>query len=152
MLGGRRRLANTVQVNAVGDEAFSQAWLWPHVRAYNEAIAKVVGKSAPSSPYFLHGSWVSGTPLGDLLNVKLFEVIIAYEESLIEELHRNAVDGSIVEFGVFQGHMLGRLLDTADRIGMRRATSSDLTVSKVFPSHLRKMTTRAGRRVSIRQV
>jgi|SRR6516162_7906498 hypothetical protein len=123
MSGIDKSQAGAAEFEAARDssnDVFRQAWLWPHVQAYNRAIIEVVGRSAPYPPHFLHGSWELDTRFGDLLNMKLFEVILAFEASLIEELHANNVEGSIVEFGVFEGQMLGNLLDKAESIGMRR--------------------------------
>jgi Macrocin-O-methyltransferase (TylF) len=102
-------------------DILSQAGLWQHVQKYNRDIAEVLGKPCPSPTYFLHTSWNYGTPYGDLLNSKLAEVFGPFEESLIEELHTKSIEGAIVEFGVYQGYMLGRLIEKAESLGMRNS-------------------------------
>jgi hypothetical protein len=101
-------------------QILQEAWLWSHCQDYNRSIAQVVGRTIPAPNFFLSGSWELGTPFGDLLVAKMLEVTLAYEESLIAEVHQSNVPGSIIEFGVFQGNTLKRLINKAESIGMER--------------------------------
>ena len=97
-----------------------QAQLWEHTQKYNKDIANILGKPCAAPTYFLHASWGLGTSCGDILNQKLLEVFVNFEESLIEKLHNNSIDGAIVEFGIFEGYMLGKLIAKAESLGMKR--------------------------------
>jgi hypothetical protein len=94
--------------------------LWPHVREYNRDIAAILGHACAVPTHFLHTSWSLGTPTGDLHNRYLDKVFVSVEEGLIEDLLARGIDGSIVEFGVFRGFMLGKLLDKVESLGARR--------------------------------
>ncbi len=53
-------------------------------------------------------------------NQRLGDVFVAFEQSLIRDLKDNGPDGDIVEFGIYQGFMLGKLLEQAEAIGLKR--------------------------------
>ena len=102
------------------DRVYQNAHLWPHVRSYNNDISAVLGASCPAPTYFLHTSWSYGTPWGDILNSKLGDVFVPFEESLIELIEKEAVAGAVLEFGVYQGFMLNKLISKAESIGAKR--------------------------------
>ena len=97
-----------------------EAQLWPHVQKYNRDVAAILGHACAAPTYFLHTSWALGSKYGDLHNGKLAEIFVNAEQDFIEDLHRQNVEGSIVEFGVFEGYMLGKLLERAESIGGNR--------------------------------
>jgi Macrocin-O-methyltransferase (TylF) len=101
-------------------EIVEQAQLWSHSQKYNRDILQILGTVCPAPNYFFHSSWGFGTPFGDLHNQKLAAVFVPFEESLIEELHNTNVKGAIVEFGIYQGHMLNALITKAESLGMQR--------------------------------
>lgn len=87
-----------------------EAHLWPHVREYNRAMSIILGQTCPAPTYFFHSSWSFGTPTGDLHNRLLGQVFVAFEEALLDDLESRRVEGDVVEFGIFQGGMLSKLL------------------------------------------
>lgn len=97
-----------------------EAELWPHVQGYNAEIAKVFGRPCAAPTYFLHTSWSFDHPIGSLHNEKLAEVFGEFEKSLISDLHENSIEGDVIEFGIYKGYMLGKLLEHAEKIGLRR--------------------------------
>jgi hypothetical protein len=105
---------------AAHDQVLREGQIWPHVQAYNAAIASVLGHSCAAPTYFLHSSWSFDHPTGELHNQNLAEVFVAFELGLIKHIRDNNVEGDIVEFGIYQGSMLGKLLDHAEAIGLRR--------------------------------
>jgi hypothetical protein len=102
------------------ERIFQEAKLWPHCQRYNREVTLVFGRSAPAPNYFLHGSWEIGSTFGDMLLAKMLEVTLAFEESLIVSLQDDQIMGSIVEFGVFQGNTLKRLIEKAEAIDSHR--------------------------------
>lgn len=97
-----------------------EASLWPHVRDYNREIATILGRPCAAPTYFLHTSWELSTPFGDLHNEYLSRLFVAFENELLSDLITQGVEGSIVEFGVFEGNALGKLLTTAESLGAKR--------------------------------
>lgn len=97
-----------------------QAWLWPHTQSYNREIIALVEHAPPQPNYFFHGSWELGTPFGDKLNLCLHNLAMEFEESLIEGLRDSGIEGCIVEFGVYEGATLKRLIEAAEKAGITR--------------------------------
>jgi hypothetical protein len=105
---------------AAHDQVLREGQIWPHVQAYNAAIASVLGHSCAAPTYFLHSSWSFDHPTGELHNQNLAEVFVAFELGLIKQIGDSNVEGDIVEFGIYQGSMLGKLLNHAEAIGLQR--------------------------------
>jgi hypothetical protein len=123
----RRRLANDAEalaeletLIASHNQTLYEGQIWPHVQKYNQAIVQVFGQACAAPTHFFHTSWSFGHPIGDLHNLKLAELFVAFEQGLIRDLKENGPDGDIVEFGIYQGFMLGKLLEQAEAIGLKR--------------------------------
>lgn len=102
------------------DLIYHQAHLWPHVQQYNRDIAAILGQSCPSPTYPLHLSWGLGHPFGDRFNEVLAKFIPFLEQNLLAEVHANGVKGDIVEFGIYQGYTLQKLIEKAEELNMGR--------------------------------
>ena len=113
-------LADFNEIISDRDRTYQNGHMWPHVRTYNNDIAAVLGKGCPSPIYFFHSSWAIGTSWGDIHANKLGDVFVPFEESLIELIEKEAVVGAIVEFGVYQGFMLNKLISKAESVGSKR--------------------------------
>jgi Macrocin-O-methyltransferase (TylF) len=106
---------------ALYDRDMHAAHTWPHVRDYNTWIAGVFGHPQPAPTYFMHSSWSFDNKWGAEHLTHLGQLISKVERDLFtSEVHGKGVQGAIVEFGIFHGHMLGQLLDACDQLGDKR--------------------------------
>jgi Macrocin-O-methyltransferase (TylF) len=120
LAGSKKGLSALERLLGQHETTLYEAQLWPHVRKYNRDMMAILGHACAAPSYFLHTSWSFGTPFGDLHNIRLADVFVAVEESFIADLHTRRIEGAIVEFGIFQGFMLGKLLEKAESLGMER--------------------------------
>jgi hypothetical protein len=112
-LGGLASLSSAEKI-------MRRAHLWPHVRQYNNDIAAILGNDCPSPTYPLHVSWGLGHPLGDLFNEVMGQFIPRVEQSFLAEIHANGVAGDVVEFGIYHGYMLEKLIEKTEELKMSR--------------------------------
>ncbi len=64
-----------------------------------------VPESLPSTSWTLHDEW------GKKVNIEMVNIEVEYASFLIQELNSRGVPGAIVEFGVFEGFWLGKIID-----------------------------------------
>jgi len=102
------------------DHTLDLAHLWPHVRQYNSDISKILGKSCPHPTYPLHVSWPLGHPFGDRCNEMMAQLILQIEQTLLAEMDAKGVKGDIVEFGIYRGYTLEKLIEKAEELKMDR--------------------------------
>jgi hypothetical protein len=87
---------------------------------YEQWFARVFGAAGIAPNTMPATSWGVGDPWGAQVNNQMFEVEWSYAEALLQEIEARGVPGAIVEFGVFRGESLLRLVEACERNGIRR--------------------------------
>ncbi len=87
---------------------------------HQEASTQIFGKAIWSPTTCLASSWSTQEKWGQLLNIRMMEIEYEYAKSLLEQLRDRGIAGDIVEFGVFEGHWLERLVEMSETIDARR--------------------------------
>jgi Macrocin-O-methyltransferase (TylF) len=92
----------------------------PGAMRYEQWFAGVFGIFGTAPNTMPATSWGVGDPWGAQINNQMFETEWAYAEALLQEIEARGVPGAIVEFGVFRGESLLRLIEACERLGMQR--------------------------------
>ncbi len=92
----------------------------PGTTRYEQWFATVFGMAGVAPNTFPATSWRPDDPWGARINHAMVETEVAYAEALLKELEIRPVPGAIVEFGVFRGEWLLRLIEACERSGIRR--------------------------------
>lgn len=87
---------------------------------YEQWFATVFGAPGMVPNTFPATSWGPEDPWGAQVNHRMVEIEVAYAETLLKGIETRAVAGAIVEFGVFRGDWLLRLIEACERNGIRR--------------------------------
>jgi hypothetical protein len=88
--------------------------LFPHVIEYNLKMQKLLGYPVPRPLHPLTCTLDHTSELGKKISEVMHHAALDFELALISELDLKAIDGSLVEFGVFRGHRLKKWLDYLD--------------------------------------
>lgn len=113
---GRREAAPVVQIlNAIEQTVPPTAT--PRYEAWFQKTFGVYGQAPNTQPAT---SWTPTEPWGARVNDRMVEIEETYAEALLQEIEIRAVPGAIVEFGVFRGAWLLRLITACERLGMHR--------------------------------
>lgn len=88
---------------------------------YENWFQSTFGTHSVAPNTFPATSWRLSERWGAMVNEKMVEVEEIYAEELLRILHEQGVPGAVVEFGVFRGDWLLRLLNSCERLGMTRA-------------------------------
>ena len=92
----------------------------PGATRYEQWFASVFGVFGFAPNTFPATTWTVSDPWGAEVNNRMVEAEAAYAESLLKEIEARAIPGAIVEFGVFRGDWLLRLIEACERNGIRR--------------------------------
>jgi hypothetical protein len=92
----------------------------PAATPYEAWFQATFGVHGTAPNTFPATSWALSDRWGTLVNDKMVEVEEAYAETLLREIEADGVAGAIVEFGVFRGDWLLRLIRSSERLRMRR--------------------------------
>jgi hypothetical protein len=103
------------------DQFYSDEFLsiggYDHCRDYGNWARHLFGKVLPYPLYPLSTSLDHTSPLGEKFLNTMIAFIVEYEQALIRRIHSERVPGAVVEFGIFEGFMLGKLIEECERIG-----------------------------------
>ena len=92
----------------------------PGATPYEQWFASVFGVFGVSPNTFPATTWAITDPWGAQVNDRMVDIEAAYAEALLIEIETRAIPGAIVEFGVFRGEWLLRLIKACERNGIRR--------------------------------
>jgi hypothetical protein len=92
----------------------------PATTPYEQWFASVFGVPSVFPNTFPATTWALTDPWGARVNDSMVEIEASYAEALLKEIEARAVPGAIVEFGVFRGDWLLRLIEACERNGIRR--------------------------------
>jgi hypothetical protein len=92
----------------------------PGATQYERWFAGVFGVAGIAPNTMPATSWSVSDRWGAQVNNQMFETEWAYAEELLREIEARAVPGAIIEFGVFRGESLLRLIEGCERNGIRR--------------------------------
>lgn len=120
LAGNAAALADLAALVETGEKIVDEARLDEGRRIYNRWAASLFGHACPAPNYDMHSSWPLGTPQGDLHNIKILDVAIEFECSLLEDLEKRGVPGCLAEFGIYHGSMLERLVSKLESLGSKR--------------------------------
>jgi hypothetical protein len=90
---------------------------YDHCRDYGNWTRQFFGKVLPYPHYFLSTSVDHTSPLGKKFLNAMLTFIVEYEQGLIRQIYSERVPGAVVEFGIFEGYMLGKLIEECEQIG-----------------------------------
>jgi hypothetical protein len=109
----RTQLVDSGQEPAVAASA-------PGATPYEQWFASVFGVFGVAPNTFPATTWTITDPWGAQVNDRMVDIEAAYAEVLLNEIEARAIPGDIVEFGVFRGDWLLRLIEACERNGIRR--------------------------------
>jgi hypothetical protein len=92
----------------------------PGAGLYEEWFTTVFGIPGVAPNTFPATTWSVTDPWGAQVNDRMVEIEGGYADALLKEIEAQAVPGAIVEFGVFRGDWLLRLIEACERNGIRR--------------------------------
>jgi hypothetical protein len=92
----------------------------PTATGYERWFAGVFGVAGIAPNTMPATSWSVGDPWGAQINNQMFETEWSYADALLREIEARAVPGAIVEFGLFRGQSLLRLIEACEQHGIHR--------------------------------
>ena len=87
---------------------------------YNDWAFQALKQNIPAPTTFPAISWPTDTKYGRLVNHAMMDVECILATDLIAELDQQGVRGAVVEFGVFEGYWMEKLIEIVEAAGSRR--------------------------------
>lgn len=89
-------------------------------KLYEREMSRLLGTYCFSPNTWPASSFHASSKYGRIVGEGMLQAEYALAEDLIEQLTRDGVEGAVVEFGVFEGRWLERLVAIVDRLGEHR--------------------------------
>lgn len=101
-------------VNVLFEKIISSSVLYEELIDYNLWAEQIFGAPSPRPNYVLGSNFNFDTEYGSHLASSTYPTVIRYSLDLFDMIVNSKVDGSIVEFGVFNGYWLNKLMSHMD--------------------------------------
>lgn len=101
--------------NVAFKKIMSSSVLYEELINYNVWAERIFGRPSPRPNYVLGSNFDFDTTYGSQLAASTYDTIIRYSLDLFDTLVDSNIEGSIVEFGVFNGYWLDKLLSHMDQ-------------------------------------
>jgi hypothetical protein len=87
---------------------------------YERWFTSVFGVQVPVPGASIGTSWSEHGKWGTRAHSALYEIEFDYVKELLEEIRERSIEGSIVEFGVYQGAWIEKLYQLSENISLKR--------------------------------